>query len=147
MANYTDLEEAGKYLGKKLKLSVETEHVTNVIPIRIVGVSMPTIWGKSEVSILEFFERFCKNNREVWFFKLLLLNYDSRTGISIVSSKGMSKVEQNKLSLAYKELASSCMVYRIKPHTYLVNPKLITPYKNCIDAVWEDWKNITGRDP
>lgn len=148
MKEFTDLKEAGQYLKKDIALFVrDKEHIEHHIPIRIFG--MPSVFNNTppDVNIINFLEQFCKQNREVWFLCLLALSFDGRTGISNLSCRPFTKTEQNKLSLAYKELAKHNMVYRIKPKVYLVNPKLITPYKNCIDIVWNDWITFTGNEP
>lgn len=153
MKEFTDLKEAGQYLKKEIALFVrDKEHIEHHIPVRIFG--MPSVFNNApfnnpppDINIISFLEQFCKQNREVWFFCLLALSFDGRTGVSNLSCRHFTKTEQNKLSLAYKELAKHNMVYRIKPKVYLVNPKLITPYKNCIDTVWNDWITFTGVAP
>lgn len=148
MKEFTDLKKAGQYLKKDIALFVrDKERIEHYIPVRIFG--MPTFMENDtdKVNIINFFELFCKQNREVWFLCLLALSFDGRTGVSNLSCRYFTKTEQNKLSLAYKELANHNMVYRTKPKVYLVNPKLIAPYKDCIDAVWNDWITLTGRQP
>ena len=148
MKEFTDLKEAGQYLKKDITLFVrDKKHIEHRIPVRIFG--MPSLFNNTplDINIISFLEQFCKQNREVWFFCLLALSFDGNTGVSNLSWRRFTKTEQNKLSLAYKELAKHNMVYRIRPKVYLVNPKLITPYKNCIDIVWNDWIGSTGNEP
>lgn len=148
MKEFTDLKKASQYLKKDIALFVrDKEHIEHCIPVRIFGMPTFTENVTDKVNIINFFELFCKQNREVWFLCLLAESFEGSTGISDLSREYFTKTEQNKLSLAYKELAKHNMVYRIKPKVYLVNPKLITPYKNCIDTVWNEWITVTGNEP
>lgn len=75
---------------------------------------------------------------EARMFGLILQNFDSSTGYSVVDLTSCTPAEKSKLSLGYKALKQRDLVKRTKQKTYLINPtaKIHLSLFDELFAVW-----------
>lgn len=79
----------------------------------------------------------------LWWELVDIRNID--TNVSILRGKNQDPYQKQKISKAYKELASYSLVHRYKREHYLINPSAMLPKFDNFVAVsdkWESYLNV-----
>jgi len=87
---------------------------------------------------------------ELWLFDLIISKFDGKyedyyqddfINQVLLSSKDMTGTEKKYLTSGYKLLYSKDIIRKVKRGKYMVNPKLIIPFKNA-DKARDIWKEL-----
>lgn len=96
----------------------------------------------SPINFFDYLESTTKNPALVLLSTLCRLK-DPITNLSIIESSSITQTERNRVSKGYSELKERGLVLRIKPHVYLLNPRLSPPLPEYFDDVYLRWLKLT----